>query len=141
MDKTLYREVVAASLEAADSPALSVGQTEAFAPRELGDGQSIEQSLFARAQVDEREGDGPDDHAGQVIDAQVIGVKVHVDEGLNAYNRYLGELNMRDSPKHWGSRWSRGRGGAGKQRETSPPAESVEGQRSELPVGDRHISD
>jgi hypothetical protein len=41
----------------------------------------------------------------------------------------------------WGSRWSWGRGGASTQSVTSPPAEPVEGQRSELPVVDRHISD
>lgn len=141
LDKTLYREVVAASLEAADSPALSVGPTEVFAPPELGDGQSIEQSHFARAQADECEADGPEDRAGRVIDARVIDVKVHVDEELNAYNRYLGDLNLKDPPKRWGSRWSWGRGGASTQSVTSPPAEPVEGQRSELPVGDRHISD
>jgi len=141
LDKTLSREVVAASLEAADSPALSVGQTEVFAPPELGDGQGVEQSLFARAPVHGRAADGPDDRAGRVIDAQVIGVKVHVDEELNAYNRYLAELNTRDFPKRWGSRWSWGRGGASKRSVTSPPAESLEGQRSELPVGDRHLSD
>jgi hypothetical protein len=140
LDKTLSREVVAASLEAS-SPALSVGQTEAFALPELGDGHGIEQSLFVSPQIEERLDDGPDERTGRVIDASVVNVEVHVDEELNAYNRYLGELSWTDPPKHWGSRWSWGRGGARKQSGTSVPAESVEGQGNELPVGDRHIAD
>ena len=140
LDKTLYREVVASSLEAANSPALSVGQNQAFTPPQLGDGQSVERGLFAHPQVDEP-GDEANDDASPVIDARVIDVKVHVDEELNAYNRYLGELSWKDPPKHWGSRWSRGRGGP-KENGTpaSPPTESAEGPRGELPVADRHAS-
>ncbi len=139
LDKTLYREVVDASLEAASSPALSVGETRAFTPPELGDGQTIERSLAARPQVDEWVEDRADDGASPVIDARIVDVKVHVDEELNAYNRYLGELNWRDPPKHWGSGRSWGRRGAAKASGApiTPPADSIEGQRSELPPADR----
>ena len=139
LDKTLYREVVDASLEAASSPALSVGETRAFTPPELGDGQTIERSLAARPQVDEWVEDRADDGASPVIDPRIVDVKVHVDEELNAYNRYLGELNWRDPPKHWGSGRSWGRRGAAKASGApiTPPADSIEGQRSELPPADR----
>jgi hypothetical protein len=136
LDKTLYREVVAASLEAASSPALSVGQTGAFTPPQLGDGQSIDRSHAIRAQVDEWVDDDADQGASPVIDARIVDVKVHVDEELNAYNRYLGELNWRDPPKHWGARRGGGRDGAPKSggTDSSPPADSIEQQRSELPA-------
>jgi hypothetical protein len=73
-----------------------------------------------------------------VIDARIVDVKVHVDEELNAYNRYLGELSWKDPPKRWGSGWSRGHGGDAKVSgaPVAPPADSIEGQRSELPAGD-----
>ena len=102
LDKTLYREVVAASLEAADSPVLTAGQTTAFTPPELGDGQRVDPSLLARRQVDEPEMQVHDDAAPGVIDAHVVDVKVHVDEELNAYNRYLSELSWKDPPKQLG---------------------------------------
>jgi hypothetical protein len=134
-DKTLYREVVAASLEAASSPALSVGQTGAFTPPQLGDGHSSDRSYAARPQVDEWVDDDADQGASPVIDARVVDVKVHVDEALNAYNRYLGELSWSDPPKHWGSRRSGGRD-AVKQggSEPTPPADSNEQQRTALPA-------
>ena len=113
LDKTLYREVVDASLEAANSPALSVGQTRAFTPPELGDGRSIEGIMWPTRRStsgwrSRRDGASP------VIDPRIVDVKVHVDEELNAYNRYLGELSWRDPPKHWGSGWSWGRRGTAK---------------------------
>jgi hypothetical protein len=125
LDKKLYREVVAASLEVADSPALSVGQTEGSTPPELGNGQSIEQSVAARPPADEFAEDELVDHALAVIEARVVDIKVHVDEELNAYNRYLGELNWRDPSKHWGAQWMSKRGRAAKENGTdgSPPGE------------------
>jgi hypothetical protein len=137
LDKTLSREVVAASLEAADSPALSVGQGGFFAPPQLGHGQGTDQSLPVRVPDDGPGEHGPDEGTHRVIDAEVIDVKVHADEELNAYNRYLGELNWADPPKNWGSRWNRGRDGATPQDGASSREESVEDQRRELPVGDR----
>jgi hypothetical protein len=139
LDKALYREVVDASLEAAKSPALSVGQTRAFTAPELGDGQSTEGTFVDRPQVDEWVGDRADGGASPVIDARIVDVKVHVDEELNAYNRYLGELSWRDPPKHWGSGWRWGRHDAARVSgaPVSPPADSIEGQRSELPAAVR----
>jgi len=139
LDKTLYREVVDASLEAANSTALSVGQTRAFRPPGLGDGQSTEESPVAPPQVDEWVGERAGDGASPVIDARIVDVKVHVDEELNAYNRYLGELSWRDPSKHWGSGWSWGRRGTAKVggAPEPPQTDSIERQRSELPAGER----
>jgi hypothetical protein len=139
LDKTLSRAVVAASLEAAGAPPLARGQSEVFTPRELGDGALSEGGLPARGLLDDGAPDDLYERAG-FIDAQVIDTKVAVDEELNAYNRYLTELNWRDPPKHWGSRRTRGRGGE-KNMAAVPPSESVGGQRSELPVGDRRAAD
>jgi len=142
LDRTLSREVVASSLEAANSPVLTAGQTKAFAPPELGDGRRVDPSLLAHRQVDGREVEVHDETAPGVIDAHVVDVKVHVDEELNAYNRYLSELSWEDPPKHWGSRGGRGRRGGAEESAAppSPPAESTQGQRGELPVADRHAS-
>jgi hypothetical protein len=139
LDKTLYREVVDASLEAASSPALSVGQTGAFRPPELGEGKRVEESPVAPPQVDEWAAERAGDGASPVIDARVVDVKVHVDEELNAYNRYLGELSWKDPPKHWGSGWSRGRRGTARVAGAPlpPPTDSIEEQRSELPAAGR----
>jgi hypothetical protein len=141
LDKTLYREVVASSLEAATSPQLSPLTTRAVALSQLGDGQVKGQVPVARAQDEEPAVDDPDE-SGQVIDARVVEVKVHVDEELNAYNRYLGELNWSDPPKRWGSRWRRGHDPADGDSEArgSSSAERLEGERSELPVGDHDAS-
>jgi hypothetical protein len=135
LDKTLYREVVATSLEAADSSELTVGQR--FAPAQLVDGEGSDRSRSVGVQDDVRDEHGPGEGAGRVIDAEVVDVKVHTDEELNAYNRYLSELSWSDPPKNWGSRWRRGGGGAKEPNGTSPPAQSAGEQRSELPVGDR----
>jgi len=141
LDKTLYREVVTTSLEAASSPELSVGQTEAFAPPQLGDGRRADPSLLVIAQGDVKEENCPDQSIDRVIDAQVVDVKVHTDEELNAYNRYLSELSWMDPAKSWGSRWRWGRRRAAKDSsETSPPVGSEGKPRSELSVGDRDSS-
>jgi hypothetical protein len=93
----------------------------------------------AHPQIDEWVDDRAKDGASPVIDARIVDVKVHVDEELNAYNRYLGELSWRDPPKHWGSRWSWGRRGAAEASGTPlpPPTDSSEQQRSELPAAER----
>jgi hypothetical protein len=138
LDKTLYREVVDASLEAANSPALSVGQTRSFTTPELGDGHSSEGDRMTHPQIDEWVDDRAEDGASPVIDARVVDVKVHVDEELNAYNRYLGELSWRDPPKHWGTGRSWGRRGTAKVSgaPVPPPADSIDAQRSELPAAE-----
>jgi hypothetical protein len=140
LDKTLYREVVATSLAATSSPELSGGQAKVLAPPAFGDGHRSKMILSVRVHDDESEQDGPVEGAGRVIDARVTDIKVHTDDELNAYNRYLGELNWRDPPKNWAWRWSLARGGASKRSETSLSADSTQGQPSELPVGDRHAS-
>src|SRR5580658_2387595 len=58
LDKSLSRAVVAASIEAADSPVPSLGKTEAYVPPELGDGESLERSLFVRAGLEDDGEDG-----------------------------------------------------------------------------------
>jgi hypothetical protein len=130
LDKTLYREVVASSLEAAGSPELSVGPGESFVPAQLGDGRSNDQNSVVSAQGDEME---EGDSGGRVIDAQVLDVKIHTDEELNAYNRYLSELNWTDPPKNWGARWRWRRDASKEASATSPPVQSVGEKRSELP--------
>jgi hypothetical protein len=140
LDKTLSRAVVAASIEAADSAVPSLGQTEAYVPPELGDGEPGGLSLAVSGEL---EADADVEwyaRSGSVIDAEVFDVKVVVDEELTAYNRYLAELNRRDSPKHWGLRR---RGGAAKEggMPVPPSSESGERRRSELPVGDRPAAD
>jgi hypothetical protein len=81
--------------------------------------------------------DRADDGTSPVIDAQVVDVKVHVDEELNAYNRYLGELSWKDPPSVGAQGGGGGRRGTAKASgpPVSPPANSIEGQRSELPSG------
>jgi hypothetical protein len=143
LDKTLSRAVVAASIEAADSPALTPAKSEVFAPPALGDGVSDEWSLLLRAELEADAEEEPYDRAGPVIDAEVTDVKVLVDEKLSAYNRYLAEINRRDLPKQWGLRRSRASDRAAKEGGNRVPESSGsrERQRSELPVGDRPASD
>jgi hypothetical protein len=103
LDKTLSRAVIAASLETPDSPALTVGATAPYVPPALGDGEGGQGSPMLRREGDSEAEIEIVDHPA-VIDAKVTDVKVHVDEDLVAYNRYLAELNRRDAPKHWGLR-------------------------------------
>jgi hypothetical protein len=96
LDKTLTKAVMQASLGSSGSPALSEGtRTEALESSE----QKRDYRLVAAAA-----GDHPDaitDDTEQVVDAHVVGVKVVVDKDLEAYNRYLAELNRSDVPKRW----------------------------------------
>ncbi len=141
LDKTLSRAVVAASIEAGDAlapsigtPTPSIGKTERFALPELGDGEMVEQRLFDGEPLNECP-DDPFVHSGPMIDARVTDVRVAVDENLNAYNRYLAELNRRDLPKQWSWRGRRGSGGTTREDGTpDPPSESAEGRRGELPA-------
>jgi hypothetical protein len=137
LDQTLRREVVASSLEAAGSPELFVGPGQTFAPAQLGDGQRNDRNSVVSAQGEEPE-EGDSD--GRVIDAQVLDVKVHTDEELNAYNRYLSELNWTDPPKNWGARWPWRRGASKVSRGNPPREQPPDEQRGELPVGDRDRS-
>lgn len=136
MDKSLSREVVRTSLEAArlhelgrtEAGALGTGDSEAVLairmPGELASAPALAQvSGPSSPAPGEQEADasGPllesgvsDEMAVEpagavpVIEARVIEDKVVVDEELDAYNRYLAELSWRDPPKRW--RPPRGRG-------------------------------
>ena len=90
-------------------------------------------------QIDEWVENQAESGASPVIDARIVDVKVHVDEELNVYNRYLGELSWRDPPKHWGTGRSWGRRGTAEVSGASvqPPADSIEVPRSELPAAER----
>jgi hypothetical protein len=154
LDKDLSRAVVHSSHEAARALELAPGgqigalesqeQKTAHAMRtrpELGDRGILERSPLAWEPADDR-ASGELHHHGPVIDAQVHEVKVVVDEELDAYNRYLFELSLKDPPKRWGASRSRASGGAGTEVRTpaSAPVLPVKGRRRELPPGDRDAS-
>ncbi len=116
LDKSLSRAVIAASLDAPDSPALSMGNTGPYVPPALGGNENsypsgILQERFGSTQVE------PFDDNPSVIDVNVTDVKTHVDEDLMAYNRYLAELNRREAPKRWGG-WRAARNGVTESAET-----------------------
>jgi hypothetical protein len=98
LDKKLSAAVIQASLGSPGSPVLPQGrQTEAL---ESEDRKLSDSALMGATMVDDHpevipDGDEP------VVDAQVVGVKVVVDEDLAAYNRYLADLNRSDPPKRW----------------------------------------
>ena len=97
LDKDLSAAVIQASLGTPGLPMLADGpRTDALEPhdKELADSQLVG-SITA---------DGPSEATGddrQPVDAQVVRVKVAVDKDLDAYNRYLAELNRSDPPKRW----------------------------------------
>jgi hypothetical protein len=96
LDKELSKAVMQASLGSPGSPMLSEGtQTETLESQE----QKGDSRLVAATS-----GNHPDaigDDTEQVVDARVVGVTVVVDKDLEAYNRYLAELNRSDPPKRW----------------------------------------
>lgn len=97
LDKKLTKAVMQASLGTPGSPMLSEGtRTEAL--------ESQEQKRDAPLVAPSTASDHPEvvgDDTEQVVDARVVGVKVVVDTDLEAYNRYLAELNRSDPPKRW----------------------------------------
>ncbi|HEX4244946.1 MAG TPA: hypothetical protein VHY77_05215 [Acidimicrobiales bacterium] len=97
LDKKLSAAVMQASLGSPGSPALSPGgQTGAL---ESQDRKLSDSTLVGVTSADDHPEVVPD--AEPVVDAQVVGVKVAVDEDLAAYNRYLADLNRSDPPKRW----------------------------------------
>jgi hypothetical protein len=109
LDKSLAKAVTEASLEPSKRSALLHGRrTEAL---ESPEAKSAAARAMAESMDDrrtERTGDSPggdvtsvDDASGQIVDAEVVDVKVQVDEELAAYNRYLADLNWSDPPKRW----------------------------------------
>lgn len=98
LDKELSAAVMQASLESPGSPMLSPGrQTSAL---ESQDRKPSPSALVGATMADDHLEVIPD--GGEpVVDAQVVGVTVVVDEDLAAYNRYLAGLNRSDPPKRW----------------------------------------
>lgn len=124
MDKALSKEVVQASLAAARAPALEQGRRGALAPgsepatggvagtagtalgwqapAQVPQLSSTVESSGPNAALQRHDPDEGLHHEG-VIDARVLDVRTNVDEELDAYNRYLADLALRDPPKRWGS--------------------------------------
>ena len=97
LDKDLSAAVIQASLGTPGSPMLADGpRAEALESQDkkLADAQRAGSVIAG----DPPEATGDD---RQPVDAQVVGVKVLVDKDLEAYTRYLAELNRSDPPKHW----------------------------------------
>ncbi len=110
-DKALSREVHRASREAARHPALTGPRLHTLSVQALEPSALMPGAPDGAEQLDSRSAgseanrdDDLDDHLGSVTDARVLEVKAHVDEELEAYNRYLFDLSRTGPPKRWGSR-------------------------------------
>jgi len=110
LDKTLSKAVVSASIEAARTSLVSVGDHTialesgdhglvyaAGITPELGDGSMPWNGICPSEPVGDHMNADLHEDAESVIDARVLEVKAVVDEELDAYNRYLAELSRRDS--------------------------------------------
>ncbi len=113
-DKALSREVHRASREAARHPSLSGSRLEALDLRARQPASLMparpdraEELDSTRSLPTSKRDDDLAVSAGRVIDAEVLEVKVNVDQELDAYNRYLFELSRSAPPKRWGPRRSR----------------------------------
>jgi hypothetical protein len=98
LDKKLSAAVMQASLGSPGSPMLS--QARVAEALESQDQKRSDSPLVGATKADEHPEIIPDS-SRPVLDAQVVGVKVVVDEDLEAYNRYLADLNRSDPPKRW----------------------------------------
>jgi hypothetical protein len=67
----------------------------------VADSRILDGSLLEGQPEDVLINDGIPDDTDLIIEARVLSVTVHVDEELDAYNRYLFELSQRDPPKRW----------------------------------------
>jgi DNA-binding transcriptional regulator of glucitol operon len=109
LDKSLSKAVTEASLEPAKHSALLHGKrTEALESQEAKSAaaRAVAESIGDPHPERRPEGSGGDmaathDGADEVVDAEVVDVKVQVDEELAAYNRYLADLSWSDPPKRW----------------------------------------
>jgi hypothetical protein len=108
LDKSLSKAVTEASLEPSKRSALLHGKrTAAIESQEAkaAAARAMAESLDDR--LPDRPSDAPsgvvspEDDARQIVDAEVVDVKVQVDEELAAYNRYLADLDWSDPPKRW----------------------------------------
>jgi DNA-binding transcriptional regulator of glucitol operon len=114
LDKSLRRAVIDASREPTGAFALSFRkQTKALESHDqklaraklmghkVADSRILDGSLLEGQPEDVLINDGIPDDTDLIIEARVLSVTVHVDEELDAYNRYLFELSQRDPPKRW----------------------------------------
>ncbi|HEX4219575.1 MAG TPA: hypothetical protein VHZ02_14465 [Acidimicrobiales bacterium] len=98
LDKKLSAAVIQASLGSPGSPVLPPGT-----PAEALESQETKAAAAAPAGATMAGGhpQGRGSDTEPVVDARVVGVKVVVDDDLEAYNRYLADLNRNDPPKRW----------------------------------------
>ena len=108
LDKSLSKAVTEASLEPSKRSALLHGRPTASLQSQ--EAKSAAARAMAESMDDRRPERSPDrgtdvtpveDDAGRIVDAEVVDVKVQVDEELAAYNRYLADLSWSDPPKRW----------------------------------------
>lgn len=138
MDKELSRVVHEASADTSRVRALAPTPTQALESQEQKGVGAAERDL----EPDEAGRDGREvaaSSANAVIDARVVGVKVVVDEELDAYNRYLFELSRSDPPKRWTSSPRRSRPDGAVTRSEPPHPESKDPPEASppgLPSGD-----
>lgn len=155
MDKALSKEVRQASSDAArhralSGPRLDVLDMPARGPANLlpkvsgvADAEPerstspLQSPRHGNADLDGRNTDLDDSAGGMVIDARVLEVTTHVDEELEAYNRYLFELSRNGPAKRWGSRGSKRHGGPPEAHETSGSVPALR-QRPALPPTNEH---
>ncbi len=98
-DKELSRAVQAASL--GGHAALARTRTDALEGRHQREDRAETESLESVGAATDRGVGVSPDHDTAVIEARVLGVKVERNEELDAYNRYLFELNLNNPPKQW----------------------------------------
>lgn len=101
-DKELSQAVRAASTGAGRRVALSSHRRNALGSgdQEVAGGGAAPRPVPPEANQD-HDVAIPSDHDPAVIEARILGVKVEVDEELEAYNQYLFELNWNGPPKRW----------------------------------------
>jgi hypothetical protein len=141
LDKSLSQAVIAASLQAPDSSSLSLETSGTHMPPLAGAAANLEPNGLLQEREDATHVELYD-HYSSVIDANVTDVKTHIDENLMAYNRYLAELNRRDTPKRWGL-WrhrTNDNGAADKSGNRATPLEESAGGRLELPASSHRES-
>lgn len=108
LDRRLSKALTRASLGKPDAPALAAGvAAQALASSSAAGHDPVDEAVGhdpAGAVSPLAEDAAPvlvEDAGPDVVDAQVLGVTVEVDEELDAYNRYLAELSRSDPPKRW----------------------------------------
>jgi hypothetical protein len=108
LDKSLSKAVTEASLEPPKHSALLHGKRSEALESQEAKTAAARAAAESMGDLPERRSEGPDGAMaatdrgdGDVVDAEVVDVKVQVDEELAAYNRYLADLSWSDPPKRW----------------------------------------